>query len=84
MKSHAIKKSSFTLPASEIPLINKLKKKLGLKSSTDVVRYALKEVQKFFDRDQLREELRVASQRVREVNRDDYKEWDNLPDGSDA
>jgi hypothetical protein len=83
MKSHAIKKSSFTLPASEIPLINQLKKKLGLKSSTDVVRYALKEVQKVFDRNKLREELRLASQMVREVNRDDYKEWDDLLDGSD-
>lgn len=84
MKSHAMKKSSFTLPASEIPLINKLKKKLGLKSSTDVVRYALREIQKVFDRNKLREELRLASQMVCEVNRDDYKEWDDLPDGSEA
>lgn len=80
MKSNALKKSSFTLPSSQVSLVLRLKKTLHLKSNTEVVRRALQELQKKVERQSLREQFLEASKTVREANREDLQELDQLAD----
>ncbi len=78
MKNSAQKKSSFTLPAAEVSRVLRLKRKLGLRSNTEVVRRALTDLENSMDRNQLRKQFEEASSLVRDVNRDDLKEFDAL------
>ena len=78
MKSHAIKKSSFTLPPSEVSRVNRLKKRLRLKSNTAVVRRALSDLEARVDRNLLREQFQQASLIVRESHLKEMAELDHL------
>lgn len=78
MKSNA--KSSVTLPAEELELVMKLKRRLRLKSNVEVVRRGLRLLQETTDRAALRESYRQASDAVRNQNASDMKELDGLID----
>lgn len=78
MKNAANKKSSFTLPASEVSRVSRLKKRLGLRSNTAVVRRALSELETRVDRRELRKQFQEASQLVRSSNQKDMDELDLL------
>ncbi|MBI2981033.1 MAG: ribbon-helix-helix protein, CopG family [Deltaproteobacteria bacterium] len=77
MKHHA-QKSSFTLPASEIPLVTELREELGLRSNTEVIRRALNELKEKMSRDALRRKIREASLLVRSSTEKEIKELDHL------
>lgn len=78
MKSNA--KSSVTLPAEELELVLKLKRRLRVKSNVEVVRRGLRLLQETTDRAALRESYRQASDAVRKQNASDMKELDGLID----
>ncbi len=78
MKSNA--KSSVTLPAEELELVMKLKRRLRVKSNVEVVRRGLRLLQETTDRAALRESYRRASDAVRNQNASDMKELDGLID----
>lgn len=80
MKQSLLKKSSFTLPISEIPLVASLKKKFRLKSNTDVIRMALHELDTRINRETLRKKFAEASQLVRQANQKEMTELDELAD----
>lgn len=58
--------------------MNRLKRKLGLRSNTEVVRRALTDLENSMDRNHLRTQFREASLLTRQVNREDYQELDGL------
>lgn len=58
--------------------MNRLRRKLGLRSNTDVVRRALTDLENSMDRNQLRKQFQEASSLTRQVNREDYQELDGL------
>jgi hypothetical protein len=58
-------KSSFTLPAQEVPIVNMLRKKLKLKSNTQVIRMALFDLKEKVYRDELRDRFKEASDLVK-------------------
>jgi len=78
MKNSTIKKSSFTLPATEVSRVTRLKKRLGLRSNTAVVRRALSELETRVDRRILREQFRESSKLVQKANQRDMEELDSL------
>lgn len=78
MKSNTLKKSSFTLPSSQVSLVTRLKKTLRLKSNTEVVRRALQELQNKVERQALRQQFLEASRLVSEANRQDMEDLDRL------
>lgn len=78
MKKNVAIKSSFTLPPQEVALVTRLKRRLRLASNTAVVRQALHDLQKKLDRDELKRQFVEASHLVREVNREDMRELDQL------
>lgn len=78
MKSTALKKSSFTLPSSEIPVVAHLKKRLKLHSNTEVIRLALKELNAKMDRKALREEFALAVRLVKKPNAQEWTETGDL------
>ncbi len=78
MKNSVQKKSSFTLPASEVTRVHRLKRRLGLRSNTAVVRRALSELERGVDRNSLRKQFQDASLIVRDANQEDLKEMDFL------
>lgn len=80
MKSHAFKKSSLTLARSEVPLVNKLRRRLKFKSNTQVIRFAIKALNDKMDRDILRDEFVRASTLVREANAQEYSECGDIED----
>ena len=75
MKSNT--KSSITLPANELKLVNTLKKKLGAKSKVEVIRRGLHLLSERTDREALQKLFATASRRVSQ-NLDDQKELDRL------
>lgn len=75
-----IAKSSYTLPVSEISMVEDLKVKLKFKSNTQVIRLALKELYDKFNRKSLQAQFSEASRLVSSDNRDDYEELDRLSD----
>lgn len=80
MKQATLKKSSFTLPSSEVLLVDRLKKSLHLKSNTQVVRQALHELRSKVERQELRRQFEEASQMVQKANREEMRELDRLSD----
>lgn len=78
MKSNV--KSSVTLPADELKLVNALKNRLRLKSNVEVVRRGLHLLQETTDRAALKEAYRRASSTVRAENAADMAELDRLSD----
>lgn len=78
MTATTLKKSSFTLSLSELPLVNQLKKKLKLKSNTAVIRQALLELKIKLDRETLREQCRHAVKLVSTDLQDELNELNSL------
>lgn len=76
MKSNA--KSSVTLPAEEVELVQTLKRRLRLKSNVEVVRRGLRLLQEATDRRELRKAYRRASETVRVQSSADMDELDQL------
>ena len=71
-------KSSITLPAPELALVEGLRKKLGAKSKVDVVRRGLYLLRDSVEREALRARYRDASRRVRASTREELGELDGL------
>jgi len=78
MKSNT--KSSITLPAPELALVEGLRKRLRAKSKVDVVRRGLHLLRDSVDRDLLRAQYREASRRVRDSTREELADLDVLSD----
>ena len=78
MKSNA--KSSITLPASELALVEGLRKRLRAKSKVEVVRRGLLLLQDSVDRDALRAKYAEASRRVKQSNAEEVRALDGLAD----
>jgi Arc/MetJ-type ribon-helix-helix transcriptional regulator len=76
MKSNA--KSSVTLPANELRLVNSLKKKLGAKSKVDVIRQGLRLLSERTDREELRQAYARAAEQVRGSTSEELDELDEL------
>ena len=76
MKSNT--KSSITLPASELALVEGLRKRLRAKSKVDVVRRGLYLLRDSVERDLLRAQYRDASRRVRDSTREELADLDVL------
>jgi hypothetical protein len=71
-------KSSVTLPIEEIKRIEKLKKRLAAKSNVEVVRQGLRLLESSLDREELRAQFKLASQRVVATSGDEMRELDAL------
>ncbi len=70
-------KSSITLPASELKLVNGLMKKLGAKSKVEVIRRGLELLSARTERETLRQLYREASKQT-QPNRSESEEMDQL------
>ncbi len=73
-------KSSITLPAAEFATVLRLRKQTGAASNVEVVRVALRLLDREIERETLRRAYADASHRVRECNREDMAELDALAD----
>jgi len=71
-------KSSITLPAEELRLVNELKRRLGAKTKVEVVRRGLYLLRDSTDREVLRRAYGDASARVRVSTRAELEELDHL------
>lgn len=78
MKSNA--KSSITLPAEEVRLVQSLKVRLKLKSNVEVVRRGLRLLQETTERRALRDAYREASRATRASLVREIEELDHLSD----
>ena len=76
MKANA--RSSITLPAAEVALIERLKPRVGVKTNVAVVRHALRLLESTTDRDELRRAYREASNATREALAADLADLDHL------
>jgi hypothetical protein len=76
MKSNA--KSSITLPAEELVLVDELRSRLKLKTKVEVVRRGLVLLKEATDRESLRQAYRRASHAVRDSTRAELEELDHL------
>lgn len=65
MKHDVARKSSFTLPPDEHALVLRLKRVLGARSNTEVIRRSLRALEESVSREELRARFREASRRVR-------------------
>jgi len=71
-------KSSITLPAEELRLVEALRSKLGIKSKVEVVRRGLRLLKEATDRSSLRAEYRRASSATRSTLSEELRELDHL------
>ena len=71
-------RSSITLPAAEVALIERLKRDVGVKTNVAVVRRALRLLESTMDRDELRRAYREASDATREGLEADLADLDHL------
>ena len=78
MKSNASRKSSFTLPAAEHAQVLRLRRLLKARSNTEVIRRSLKLLEDSVSREQLRQQFREASARVRSSSLEAMQELDPL------
>ncbi len=76
MKMNA--RSSITLPAAEVALIERLKPRVGVTTNVAVVRRALRLLESTTDRDELRRAYREASRATREALAAELVELDHL------
>jgi hypothetical protein len=65
MKSNTARKSSFTLPAAEHAQVLRLRRLLKASSNTEVIRRSLRLLEESVSREELRQQFRDASARVR-------------------
>lgn len=73
-------KSSITLPAAELRLVQSLKSRLRLTSNVEVVRRGLRLLADTTEREALRQAYRAASNATRKVSRADLAILDTLVD----
>ena len=78
MKGNTAKKSSFTLPPEEHARVVRLRKALGARSNTEVIRRSLRALEESVSREELRARFREASTRVRRSMREDLEELDGV------
>jgi hypothetical protein len=78
MKSHTVRKSSFTLPATEHAQVLRLRRLLKARSNTEVIRRSLKLLEESVSREELRRQFREASARVRSSSLEATRELDPL------
>jgi len=76
MKSNA--KSSITLPAGEVLVVEKLRRKLGARTKVEVVRRALRLLEETTDRRELQRAYKEASLRTRGSTLQEVAELDHL------
>ena len=76
MKRNA--KSSITLPAAELELVESLQKRIGARSKVEVVRRGLRLLKETTDREALRRGYEEAARRVRRVTEEELAELDHL------
>ena len=73
-------KSSITLPAAELAVVEMLQKKLKIKKKVEVVRMGLKLLQESTDRESLRNEYRLAAKAVAPQMAQIMQDFDELTD----
>jgi Arc/MetJ-type ribon-helix-helix transcriptional regulator len=78
MKKNTAAKSSFTLPPEEHARVLKLKRQLGARSNTDVIRRSLRLLEESLSREELRDAFRRAAERVRRSSREATLDLDHL------
>lgn len=78
MKSNT--KSSVTLPAEELELVEKLRKSLGAKTKVEVIRRGLRLLHEVTDRQRLKEAYEEAARAVRESVESELEDLDDLVD----
>ncbi len=71
-------KSSITLPAQELKLVNELMKSLKAKSKVEIIRRGLSLLKETTDRKSIREAYRNASIATRAFSRSEIEELDEL------
>lgn len=71
-------KSSITLPAGEVRMVEALQARLGAKSKVEVVRRGLKLLRETTDRDALRRAFLAASRATRDATLKELEELDAL------
>ena len=71
-------RTSITLPAEDVALIERLKHRVGAKTKVAVVRRALRLLETTTDRDQLRSAYREASNATRESLAHEMADLDHL------
>ena len=71
-------KSSITLPANELELVDHLRSRLRLKTKVEVVRRGLMLLKEATERESLRQAYRSASHAVRLTTRLELEELDHL------
>lgn len=71
-------KSSITLPAAEVRVVEHLQKRLRARTKVDVIRRALRLLQETTDRAELRRAFREASAACRKVTFKEIEELDHL------
>ena len=76
MKSNT--KSSITLPAEELKLVEQLKSRLRAKTKVEVIRRGLRLLKAKTDREALKQAFRQASLATRRSLREELKELDHL------
>ena len=80
MKSNTKKKSSITLPPTELSLVKGLMKTLDEKSKVAVIRRGLYLLKEQTDRAYLKKAYAIASKAVRESLKEELSELDELSD----
>lgn len=73
-------KSSITLPAAELAVVESLQKKLKIKKKVEVIRMGLKLLKETTDRETLREEFRKAAEAVAPDMPEILKDFSHLDD----
>jgi hypothetical protein len=82
MKSNT--KSSITLPPSELQLVEKLQKRLKMKTKVAVIRRGLTLLNETTERELLRSQFKTAAEAVRDQMKEEMAELDGLTsDGLD-
>ena len=71
-------RSSITLPAEEVALVNRLRRRVGARSNVAVVRRALRLLEEVTDRERLRQAYRQASLATRSSLELELSELDHL------
>ena len=76
MKRNTTVKSSFTLPPEEHARVLRLKRILGARSNTDVIRRSLRILEESVSRDALRARFREAAKKVSRATAREIRELD--------
>jgi len=78
MKRDTVAKSSFTLPPEEHARVLRLKRVLGARSNTDVIRRSLRALEETVSREALRARFRDAAKKLSRTTAKEVRELDAL------